>query len=579
MRDPFLISETRLADWIRPRRRLILLAMLVVLHLALIEGLESAMGSILMVADIGLFFLWQPFVRAEQRLSVWHLAMVLGAVGVVVFLQSKVLMVVWVMLLAGIIGGKVFALGSRWSRVFHLAALTYLVAALLIFLLPQLLPTRSPGDVILEGLLRFGAPVLFVAMVATPGESLEQDRPELIDFTYSVFIFLLLAVLALGSLAGILLTGYGYVQSLLVVLGSMAGVLLFLGWAWNPRAGFAGVGVAVSRHLLSASLPFEAWVEALASYVDDDAGPDEFVTWGCNRLLSDLGWIDGMRWSADSGAGEAGRLDGHATRFERYPLTFVVHSGQPLAPTVSWYLGVLLQLLSEFYLARLRERQLRELGYLQAIYQTGSRLTHDVKNILQSLSALCTAAAAEGPAASPEFHGLIRRQLPAIAARLRQTIDKLARPAVDGLALAEAEGWWLDIQNQFSGRGIEFSAEGILAGRMLPTGLFSTAAENLLQNALDKRQLNPSLAITARLTVDEAGAILEVCDDGAAIREGLARQLGVAPVKSANGLGIGLYQVARLGAPAGYRLEVVENRPGRVCLRLVPGAADLAIQA
>jgi hypothetical protein len=52
----------------------------------------------------------------------------------------------------------------------------------------------------------------------------------------------------------------------------------------------------------------------------------------------------------------------------------------------------------------------------------------------------------------------------------------------------------------------------------------------------------------------------------------LAESLLREHVPSENGLGIGLFQSARLAGQGGYRLELAENRPGRVRFRLVPAA-------
>ncbi|MBU1972489.1 MAG: sensor histidine kinase [Gammaproteobacteria bacterium] len=554
--------------WLAPRRRMILLAMLVLLHLALLEGLGSLMDRILMLIHIGLFFLWQPFVRTEQRLTLGHLAMILGMVALTVLLQGPTLILLWTMLLAGIIGGKIFVQGSRWNRIFHLAALGYLIVAMLVFLLPDLLPKAVVVSEPFERLARYGLPLIFVLMLAIPAERDVQERPEMIDFAYSVFVFLLLAVLVLGSVAAILLSGLDYVSSLLLVLLAMGGVLLFLGWSWNPRGGFSGIGVFVSRYLLSASLPFELWVESLAAYPAGEAEPRDFLDWACGQLLQEVAWLNGVTWSAGAGSNTLGHCAGSPVRFHQDDVDFVIYTDHPLTPSMIWQFNILLQLLNEFYLARVRERKLRELSYLQAVYETGSRLTHDVKNILQSLNTLCAAMVQEGTAPSPEFQGLIRRQLPVIAQRLRQTLDKLGHPPNDLGTLTQADRWWQELQDTFAGRDIEFSSNGDLAGRTLPVGLFYSASENLLQNALEKRQMEPGIAISAQLTADADGLALQVCDAGAAIPAALAARLGHEPVKSENGLGIGMYQVARLAASAGYRLDLTGNAPGRVCFRL-----------
>jgi signal transduction histidine kinase len=565
-------AHARFVAWLAPRRRGILLAMLVLLHLTLLEGVGTVMDRVLMVIHIGLFFLWQPFVRTEQRLSTWHLVMTLAMVAATVLLQSTALMMLWTMLLAGIIGGKIFVLGTKWNRVFHLAALAYLITALLIFLLPNLLPTTAGIGVPLDRLARFGLPLIFVFMLVLPAERNVQERPEMIDFAYSVFVFLLLAVLVLGSVAAMLLTGLGYMESLLVVLLAMGVVLLFLGWSWNPRGGFSGLGLFVSRYLLSANLPFELWVESLSSYPAGETEPNEFLDWACGQLLQEVPWVNGVTWAAEVGGTTIGRREGHLVRFHQNEVDFVIYTDHPLTPSMIWQFNILLQLLNEFYLARLRESKLRELSYLQAIYETGSRLTHDVKNILQSLNALCAAVDSEGTVASPEFQGLIRRQLPTIAQRLRQTLDKLGHPPGELSTLTQADVWWQELQDAFAGREITFSRVGDLSGLVLPVTLFASAAENLLQNALDKRKLQPGITIDARLTANADGLELQVCDGGTEVPAEMAARLGNEPVKSENGLGIGVYQVGRLAAKAGYRLELSSNIPGQVCFRLAAAA-------
>jgi hypothetical protein len=53
--------------------------------------------------------------------------------------------------------------------------------------------------------------------------------------------------------------------------------------------------------------------------------------------------------------------------------------------------------------------------------------------------------------------------------------------------------------------------------------------------------------------------------------DSVASGLFLGPVSSESGFGIGLYHAARYAQAAGYRLELVENRAGRVCFRLAQG--------
>jgi C4-dicarboxylate-specific signal transduction histidine kinase len=108
--------------------------------------------------------------------------------------------------------------------------------------------------------------------------------------------------------------------------------------------------------------------------------------------------------------------------------------------------------------------------------------------------------------------------------------------------------------------------------------LFDSAADNLLQNAVAKRRATAGLSVAATLAWQD-GATLTVCDSGEAIAEPLARQLFCAPVASAHGLGVGLYQAARLATASGYRLALASNVRGKVCFVLRPAGEPDALTA
>ena len=114
------------------QRRWVLLGMLGLLHLLLLEGIASGIGRTLLVVHIGLFILWQPFVRAEHRLSLRQLAVIAGAVAAAAWWASHWMLILWVMVLAGIVGGKVFFFAGRMAKLFYLLVLAYLISVLLI---------------------------------------------------------------------------------------------------------------------------------------------------------------------------------------------------------------------------------------------------------------------------------------------------------------------------------------------------------------------------------------------------------------------------------------------------------------
>jgi len=76
------------------------------------------------------------------------------------------------------------------------------------------------------------------------------------------------------------------------------------------------------------------------------------------------------------------------------------------------------------------------------------------------------------------------------------------------------------------------------------------------------------VSITVAFTADATGQRLQVCDTGAPMPDEMERSLFSGAIGSANGLGMGLYQCARLAAQLGYELAVTANEPDQVCLRL-----------
>ncbi len=558
------------ASWVarlaRNQRRWLLLGLLGLLHLLLLEGVASGVGRTLLVGHIGLFILWQPFVRAEQRLSPPQLVAIAGIIAASAYWAGTWMMIFWVMALAGIVGGKVFFYASRGTKVFYLLVLAYLISMLLMVLVPQALPQHldSPGGFIT--LAKYVLPALFAVMAFLPVEAEDEGEAEVVDFVYSAFVFLLLAVLVLGSIAAMLLLKRGYFESLVATVIAFGAILLLMAWAWNPRLGFTGLGIFFSRYMLSLGLPFERWLHELADNMQREDQPEKFLVQSLEGMTR-LPWVNGCEWRAEGNAGAAGRREGPRSEFRHGALSLAIHSQQPLSPTLNWHFNLLVQLLGEFYEAKLRAQELQQLSYVKAIHQTGARLTHDVKNLLQSLNALCRAAADESEISSPGSQALLRRQLPVIAQRLQLTLDKLRRPEMEGAQFVHAGRWWAGLQERYGRDGVHFSPANGVGDGNIPAALFNSAAENLLENALAKKQGAPDLRIDVAFDA-KAGPCLKVCDDGEALPAEVAENLFRAPVPSCTGLGIGLYQAARHAEFYGYELRIAANEPGRVCFEL-----------
>lgn len=540
--------------------RLLFVAMLVLLHLTAMRGVEDIWARALMLAHFGLFILWQPFMRGEQRLTPLQLAAIALACVIALFFWAWWLMLLWLCMLAGVVGGKVFLFQARWQRYFYLTVLLYLVSLVLIWVFPQLLPGFSQTQE-LKQFAQYGLPLLFLVMLVLPTETDTGETPQVVDFFYSAFLVMIIALLVLGSFAFMTLGRVNYPVALTYSLLLIAGILLLLGLAWNPRAGFGGLSILFSRYLLSVGLPFEKWLYFLAELSQWEMQPEKFLQQACAGL-GKLPWVSGGTWRSSVYSGEFGQPSKNTVEYADRELQLRVYTPYKLSPALTWHFHLLGQMLGEFYTAKLREQKQQQQSYLQAVYETGARVTHDVKNLLQSLNALCAAAEQEA-GGSDELQALMRRQLPLITQRLQQTLDKLRRPAIENSRLVQARSWWRSLQRSYAGQNIEFREGEIGDQASLPQELFESAADNLIQNAIDKRKQQGDVAISVSFACGDT-ARLEVCDGGRAVAPQTAAELLRGPVPSDSGLGIGLYQVARHAETCGFALALAHNADGKV---------------
>jgi signal transduction histidine kinase len=554
--------------------RLVVIAMLALLHVAVLRGVTDPWARALLLAHLGLLLLWQPFVRAEQPVSpVQGLLLALGALLVMLRLDWW-LLAFWVVVLAGLVGGKVYQQAARWQRRCYLVVFVYLLALLAVVILPEIAPGRSVEPEI-RRYAEYALPLLFILIAVFPAEQEPAESAQIIDFFYSLFLMLTLIVAILGSFTLMTLTRRPYLEALATTVLLIGGTVLLAALAWNPRGGFSGLNVFFSRYLFSIGLPMEKWLHFLAELSQLEARPERFLAEAV-RALARLPWISGAAWrsgaEAGAAAGEEGLASPHAVEFENSALALTIYSRYRISPALGWHLHLLGLLLGEFYLAKQREERLRHSSYLQAIHETGARMTHDIKNLLQSLNVLCSVATREENRDSPEVQALLRRQLPVIAQRLGETLEKLQRPEPEPEAYAAAQEWWDALARQYRAEGVEFSAGSLQGAARVPRVLFDNVADNLIRNALAKRAGAEGVDVRVRFDVG-AELVFRVCDSGAAIPSELEATLLRAPIASRGGLGIGLYQAARLAESRGYRVTLEANRDGQVCFVLSGPAA------
>lgn len=576
----------RLAISLQGRQHGILLVLLVVLHLTLLAGVDTAVGLMCWLGDVGLFILWQPFIQTRRPLAVealiW-LALVLAG-GVALF--GWWLLILWVVVLTALLGGRLFRLEHRPTRIFHLLAFAYLVGVLLVFLVPKVVPGSALNGTSLDQPFLHVAPLVLAAMLLIPRlASGRLPGGRVIDFFYSLFIFLLISVLVLGSLAFMLIRQSSYLEAVFNTLFSLAAMLLLMAWAWSPRRGFGGIGMLLSRYLLTVGMPFETWLKRLMALARREPDPDRFIALVGQRLLEQR-WVVGFGWQLSAGAEMERGLVGERSRFPQAfdcpPLLMTLYTAQPLSPSLVWHFNLLARLTKEYYETKRRSRELQQMGYLRAVHETGARLTHDIKNLLQSLNNICYLMQQAGEGDEARLNLLLRRQLPQITQRLQQTLGKLQEPAIpaspreaDAGDRMLASEWWQGLLQRYDGDALLFASVEFLPEARVPVPLFDSVVDNLIQNALLKRresmggaEMAASAGLTVRVALSADAAQLYVCDDGHPVPDEIAGRLLRAPVRSENGLGIGLYQAAKQAEGNGYELRLARNLPGEVCFEL-----------
>lgn len=559
----------RFVALIHRSRKWLLILMLASLSGALLPDFQTPVARALLAAHFGLFLLWQPLLSTERKLN-WRTLTGLAAVGAALIIPVfGWIIVVWTALLIALMGGRVFVARMPKSRLFYLVGLAYLLLLLLTWMVPRLILGQRPASE-LDQFTALGLPALLAVMAAIQVEP-DVEQVHIIDFFYSLMLFQLVLLLVLGSIAMMRYTGDRYLLALASWVLVAACTLLALAVLWSPPAGLGGLRAYLSRYLMSVGVPSEQWLRRLAEIAEQEPSPARFLERTIDEVAT-LPWAVGGEWTAADSSGAFGAVTEHTAEFSAHTLRFKLYASHPLGPALMLHMRLLVQLWGEFYEGKRREQALKKNAYMQAVHETGARLTHDVKNLLQSLYAL-TSAGQKGGESDPAFARLLQRQLPELTKRLRMTLDKLRSPTLPESALWMPAGvWWQQVRERYEGRDIEFLGE-FDAGERIPAALFDSVVDNCIDNARRKRAAEPGIAIAVALE-SKPDLRLSVTDSGSPIPAQRIAELFVVPMDAADGMGIGLYQAARQAEQAGFALRLTANAPGCVVIELAPRPAS-----
>ena len=327
-------------------------------------------------------------------------------------------------------------------------------------------------------------------------------------------------------------------------------------------------------------MPFELWMRRIAILAEAEMSSSRFLQTAMAEVVI-MPWILGGTWSAPDGNGKFGSQTSHAAQFRYHQLDIMIHTESQLSPALFLHLRLLAHVVGEFYEGRRREQLIKQNAYMQAVHEIGAKLTHDVKNLLQSLYALTSKSTTRQCDAGPEgelrtptpYQTMLDRQLPQLTKRLQTTLDKLQNPALGNVGIKmSAEAWWADVLTKHAATGVSFTARGNMA-TTIPVNLFDSVLENCLENTRKKQQREPDILVSIELSsafFGDGEPTLSITDTGSPIPSAAVDSLFRAPIANSRGggLGIGLYQAFKQAEQAGYALSLASNVAGEVRFEL-----------
>jgi signal transduction histidine kinase len=550
--------------------------MILSLHALLIWGDSSGMHRALFLCHYGCFLMWQPVMRQTKSLSWQAVFLIVVGAAVGMFFLNWWVIAFWIAGLFALIGGRIFSEETPRDRLPNIMASTYLLAILLLWVVPKLL--KANDDLAAAAfMLTYFLPILPIAILFLSANHKSTSQSTNIDFFYTLLIFLLSSIVILGSFAIGVIWKIHYIKLLIVVVMGLAATLVVLSWLWNPSSTFSGLELLMSRYLLSIGLPFEHWIRQIAKYAEYEPTADKFLQAAMRELVA-LNWVSGVMWEAEDSKNEVGETTAFISTFNFHQLHLTLYSRWQFSPAMYLHVQLLTQILGEFYEAKRREEMIIQNTYMQSLYETGSRLTHDIKNILQSMGTLSTAAEQSSDDGSDDARliELVKKQLPRLNQRLASTLTKLERPSAEKKSQEKVANWWKAFKQLNTNLQISFEAPINMPKTNIDPDVLDSVVDNLLHNALEKARLEANTLIKVSLMPSEHFC-LEVTDTGSAIPANVVERLFKSHISSKNGLGVGLFHAAQQASHAGYLLSLVDNLDGEVRFRLEMVATEQVV--
>jgi signal transduction histidine kinase len=548
--------------------RQLLAATLLIYHALIWSSSGSQLQPGLIFILYGLFLLWQPLWSKDSHINKWTIASLAIFVALISYFFTNESLVLFGLIFSGFIGSRL--LSQPTFRSFDLLGLLIVILEMATGVIPRAFPQIELPILFSEYMQTLIlVPILLFFFASNPDQK-TQTRSQ-VDLMHGLLTSSLIFIVLLGAIVINTLYGVEYIDGFLLNVFIVSTLIIGISWFWNPGVGYSGIGVLWNRYAMTIGGPFETWINTLTTLIEEQyLTPNEYLEAACEHLVEN-DWLNAIQWNFENSTVSAGEKTGtwleHTVSDD---ISVELHFTSNPGTALEQHTILLIRMAYQFYLAKLNQEKMRAQEHFATIHHTGARLTHDIKNILQSIkTSLDILGLNYG---SQKQQALLQANLTQISSRLENTLSQLKAPTLDTqIKLLSASGWMdkLELQH-YSNSNIHFHRE-ISNDNPLPVDLFDSVVGNLISNAT----LKPSTGmVVVRLLFNSEIILLSVCDDGSPVESIIEANLFSHPVSSGSGMGIGLYQSTIMARAFNFELELSQNETGKVCFNLFQHLRD-----
>ena len=516
----------------------------------------------------GLFLLWQPLWRKDSPVSRWPIAFLTLIIALISYFFSHESLVLFGLVFSGFMGSRL--LSQPNFRSFDSLGLIIVILEMATGVIPGAFPQIALPSLFLDSMQMLILVPILLFFFATNSEHKIQNHNQ-VDLMHGLLTATLIFIVLLGAIVISVLYGVAYIDGFLLTLFLVATLILGVSWFWNPGVGYSGMGVLWNRYAMTIGGPFETWINTLTTLIEEHyLTPNDYLKAACEHLVEN-DWLHAIQWNFKNSMVSAGEKTG--TRIEHMinnDISVELYFTSNPGPALEQHTTLLIRMAYQFYLAKLNQEKMRAQEHFATIHHTGARLTHDIKNILQSIeTSLDILGINYG---SERQQALLQKNLTHISLRLENTLKQLKTPKLDAeIKLLSANEWMDKVEQQHhSNASIRFHRE-LTSNPALPEDLFDSVLDNLINNAMRKSSTG---RVDVRLYCNSDIILLSVCDDGSPVESSIEASLFNQPVSSGSGMGIGLYQSTIMARAFNFELELSQNEAGRVCFNLFQHLQD-----